>query len=113
MHDDGASAYVPAGHAEAEKSQLSAPAELKVFEEHCEQGGRPPTPKVPLRQGRVSANTVGVLAPQPELYVTNVRDPPEEKGGGNALPGFARNMEVAVELALGPLKMENGPSLLQ
>ena len=98
-----------------EKSQVLAPAALKVLEGQGEQGGKPPTPNVPLRHGRVSVNVVGVLhPPQPQLpvlsYVAKVRAPPAVKGEGATLPLGALKTEVGVEDAFGPSKMEKGPS---
>ena len=94
---------------------MLAPAALKVLEGQGEQGGKPPTPNVPLRHGRVSVNVVGVLyPPQAQLpvlsYVAKVRAPPAVKGEGATLPLGALKTEVGVEDAFGPSKMEKGPS---
>ena len=105
---------MPAGHVAKEQSQLLAPAALKVLEGQGEQGGKPPTPNVPLRHGRVSVNVVGVLHPQAQLpvlsYVAKVRAPPAVKGEGATLPLGALKTGVGVEDAFGPSKMEKGPS---
>jgi len=70
---------------------------------------------VPARHGRAIVNVVGTFGQPPfDVYgegTRNVTDPPElEKGAGAAEPRAAFMTDVAVELVLGPSKIENGPS---
>ena len=103
---------MPAGHELIEKSQLLAPPTLKEFVGQVTQGAFPATPKVPARHGRDIVRIVGTLLPQDWPPERIVMVPPELKNGEKEAC-LAFMTDVAVELVLGPSKIENEPSLAQ